>query len=161
MKHVAAAVGACAGVLVAMAAAVPALADPPKNPYPDTSRYSKLDFEGFQIPRQPGVWFSTPFGLNCGIWDDGSFGCTGAIPGAPAGTNQVGWFTNDEAPHFDNTNQPRFTAGTSQRVLPPNNYIEYAGTDCATTPDNSVYCSRGYYSKFMISPTNTWVGANQ
>lgn len=156
MKHVAAVMGVCAGLLVATAA--PAQADPVKSPYPNISHYSKLDFEGFQISGKPGVWFSSPAGLNCGIWDGGSFGCTGAVPGAPAGVNQVGWFTGDTAAHFDNTTQPRFAAGPPQRVLPANNYIEYAGTDCAVTPENGVYCNRNSYGRFLTTPTKTWLG---
>lgn len=139
-----------------MLLAAPAVADTP--PYPDTSRYAKLDFEGFKLADKPGVWFATPFGLNCGIWDDGSFGCTGNIPGAPPGTNQIGWFTDDSTPHFDNTDTPRFSAGSPQRVLPANNYIEYNGTSCATTPDNSVYCNHNWLAKFMISPSQSWLG---
>ena len=156
--------GACAAVSGAvLAAAGPAAADPPKKPYPDTSRYSKMDFEGFQIEDKPGVWFSSPTGLDCGIWDDGSFGCTGAIPGSPAGTNQIGWFRGDGAAHFDNTAQPRFSAGQAQRVLPANNYIEYAGAKCATAPDNGVYCFTGspYPSngtQFLVNPTGSWLG---
>lgn len=158
--------GTVAGLTMAVTAAAPALADPPKNPYPDTSKYAKLDFEGFRVADKPGLWFSTPFGLNCGIWEDGSFGCTGAIPGSPAGTNQVGWFSGDSAAHFDNTEQLRFSAGQPQRVLPANNYIELAGTRCATTPDNNVYCTRygassyaSYTDQFMVSSTKTWLGS--
>ncbi len=136
----------------------PASADKP--PYPDISRYAKVDFESFQIAQKPGVWFSTPFGLDCGIWDDTSFGCTGVIPGSPAGTNQIGWFTGDSAAHFDNTGQPRFDSGQAQKVLPADSYLEYKGTRCATTPDNAVYCTGGRYgTQFMVSPTNSWLGS--
>jgi hypothetical protein len=101
--------------------------------------------------------------LDCGIWDDSSFGCTGAIPGSPNGTNQIGWFAGDGAAHFDNTTQPRFSSGQAQRVLPANNYIEYKNVRCATTPDNGVYCISGYYpstaSQFLVNPTGSWLGA--
>ena len=150
--------GVCAGLIAGVVSAPLVLADPPKSPYPDTSKYAKLDLERFKLADQPGVWFSAPFGLDCGIWDNGNFGCTGSIPGAPAGTNQIGWFTGDSAPHFDNTGQARFTSGQPQRVLPSNNYIEYAGTTCATTPQAQVFCTRGYATKFMISATQTWLG---
>lgn len=139
--------------------AVPGVASADKYPYPDLSRYAKLDFEGFQIDGKPGVWFSSPAGLDCGIWDDGSFGCTGAIPDAPAGTNQVGWFTGDQQPHFDNTDQPRFTAGQAQRVLPDGNYIAYKGAKCATVGPG-VFCeqSNQYYAKFLVSPGASFLG---
>lgn len=156
MKRLIVLAGVIAG-LAPVALAAPASAD--SAPYPDISHYAKLDFEGFKIADKPGVWFSTPTGLNCGIWDDGSFGCTGNIPGAPPGTNQIGWFSGDSSAHFDNTDQPRFNAGSPQRVLPANNYIAYNGTSCATTPDNSVYCNHSSYQRFLISPTNSWLGS--
>ncbi|EUA74366.1 hypothetical protein I541_3743, partial [Mycobacteroides abscessus] len=89
--------GAVAGLAISAGAALPAAADPQKNPYPDTSKYAKLDFEGFRIADKPGLWFSTPFGLDLGIWEDSSFGCTGTIPGAPGGANQIGWFRGDSS----------------------------------------------------------------
>ncbi|AMU71070.1 hypothetical protein PP298_12975 [Mycobacteroides abscessus] len=156
--------GAVAGLAISAGAALPAAADPQKNPYPDTSKYAKLDFEGFRIADKPGLWFSTPFGLDCGIWEDSSFGCTGTIPGAPGGANQIGWFRGDSAAHFDNTAQLRFSSGQAQRVLPANNYIELGSTRCATTPDNNVYCTGGsnyasYTNQFMVSAGKTWLGA--
>ncbi|ODR07811.1 hypothetical protein BHQ15_10255 [Mycolicibacillus koreensis] len=149
-----------AGLAAGMAAVgwLPAAqADPP--PYPDISRYAKLDFEGFKLDNQPGIWFSSPTGLPCGIWDNGSFGCTGPIPGSPAGTNQVGWFPGDGLPHFDQTDQPRFAAGGPQRVLPANNYLEYHGVRCATTPDNGVYCTRNAPVSFLVTPQDSWLGS--
>lgn len=164
INRLVATLGACSALAGALLTAGPASADPPKKPYPDISRYSKMDFEGFQITDKPGVWFSSPTGLDCGIWDDGSFGCTGPIPGSPAGTNQIGWFRGDGAAHFDNTAQPRFSSGQAQRVLPANNYIEYKGAKCATTPDNGVYCTTGYTyseSQFLVNPTGSWLGRQE
>ncbi len=155
-KHLFASVGLVAGV-AALGWAPAAQADPP--PYPDIGRYAKLDFEGFTLAKQPGIWFASPTGLNCGIWDNGSFGCTGPIPGSPAGTNQVGWFPGDAMPHFDETDQPRFAAGTPQRVLPVNNYLEYQGTRCATTPADGVYCTRNGPASFLVTPEDSWLGS--
>lgn len=47
--------GAVAGLAMSVGAALPAAADPAKNPYPDTSKYAKLDFEGFRIADKPGL----------------------------------------------------------------------------------------------------------
>lgn len=152
--------GVCAAAVVSagVMTAGPVGAEP-KSPYPDISHYAKLYFEAFRLADKPGLWFSAPFGLDCGIWDDGSFGCTGPIAGAPAGTNQVGWFSGDSQAHFDSTGQLRFSSGGAQRVLPANNYLEYAGTKCATTPDNSVYCTRNSIEQFMVSASKTWLNS--
>lgn len=65
-----------------------ALADPDisadPNPYPDVNNATKFrqaDFEQFLRDDTDGAWFSTPRGLNCAIWIDGSFGCNGSFPG--------------------------------------------------------------------------------
>ncbi|AMT69367.1 hypothetical protein [Mycobacteroides immunogenum] len=157
---------------------VSAVAEPAKSPYPDIGRYTKIDFEGYRLPSSDDdFWFSTPTGLNCGIWADGSFGCTGSIPGAPSGTNQIGWFTGDSQPHFDQTQQPRFInpGGLPQRVIPRNNYIAVTQatgygdtTTCAITDSGGVYCFKsgtwkgagGAYAavQFIVSPSVTYIG---
>ncbi|TDZ44594.1 hypothetical protein CCUG63695_04653 [Mycobacteroides franklinii] len=157
---------------------VSANAEPAKSPYPDISRYAKVDFESYRLsPNDDDFWFSTPAGLNCGIWADGSFGCTGSIPGAPAGTNQIGWFNGDSLPHFDQTQQPRFTnpGGLAQRVIARDNYIAVVQgtgtgdtTTCAVTDSDSVYCFKsgtwkgagGAYAavRFIVGPSVTYIG---
>lgn len=149
--------------------AFPASADPAKSPYPDISRYAKLDFEAFRLGQDnDNVWFRSPSGLNCGIWGDGSFGCTGSIPGAPAGTNQIGSFPEDDQPHFDSTQQPRFVNpnGLPQRVLPRDRYIRLGETVCAVTDNDSVYCSGKSPStypydrnQFLVGPASTYLGS--
>ena len=154
---------ALAGSVIAATTGLAPLAvakpDEPKSPYPDITRYVKQDFEGYRVAGQRGVWFSTPSGLDCGIWEDGSFGCTGAIPDSPAGTNQIGWFTGDNAPHFDNTKQLRFSNedGEAQRVLPASNYLELGDSKCATTPDGGVFCTRNSYTQFLIVGDKTYI----
>lgn len=69
----------------------PAHADPPggapANPFPEMAHisawYDQFEPDRFFLADHPGVWFLSPSGLNCGIWDRGSFGCSGVIPGAP------------------------------------------------------------------------------
>ena len=149
------------GVIVAaveILLAPPASADP--QPYPDISRYARVDVEDYQMPFNPTnkVWFSTPWGLNCGMWDDGSFGCSGDIPGAPPGTTQLAWFSGGSSPKLSTTDRPGFLSGAEQPVLPIGTAIQYHGTTCGTLEDTSLYCSRYWESKFLISPTHTRFG---
>src|SRR5690625_4709528 len=82
-----------------LGAVAPANADPSDDAsasqYPEmdhiTAYYTQLEPDGFTIPGYPGVWFLSPSGLNCGIWDWGSFGCTGDSPGSPPGDNHMAW----------------------------------------------------------------------
>lgn len=169
MRKLAAILGVSA-VVVGVVNAAAASADPQANPYPDVSRYAKLDSEGFRLGSDSeNLWFSTPRGLNCGIWADGSFGCNGPIPGSPAGTNQIGWFVGDGQPHFDNTSTVRFVnpAGLQQRLIPRNRYIELGKTVCAVSGNDSVYCGWTQYrygsssdaGQFIIGPDGTFLGA--
>ena len=153
------AVSAAAAVVAALVAATPASAQPeadPPNPFPDIRYYEQADAGQFIQPG--GVWFLAPTGQNCGIWGLGSFGCTGVIPGAPAGTQHIGWVDGDRAVHYDWTMAVRFPPTRAQRVLEPRTKLTHEGTTCAVTPDGHTYCERGPL-QFVIEPTRTWLSA--
>jgi hypothetical protein len=153
---------------LALVTATPGHADPPNDdpaasPYPNNAliltSYTQLAPDEFFADR-PGVWFLSPSGLNCGIWDRGNFGCAGDIPGAPPGTNHIGWFNGDEFVHYDWTADIKFAVGGGQaeRALPPRSFVIYNGTTCAVMSDNSTYCNRGPY-KFLVTPIQTWLNS--
>jgi hypothetical protein len=152
------------GGLVAPAHAEPASGDSRPNPYPelryfteiDAAPYAQSDPPGASLPDQPGYWFTTAQGLNCGIWFRGSFGCTGDIPGAAAGVRQIGWITGDTRVHYDWTLAIRFPPSRGSLTIPPLTFIKSEGTACATTLDGSTYCERGPW-RFLITPTRTWL----
>lgn len=155
-RRAAALVGA---LISALSAAGPVLADPESaeaehSPYPDIRFYEKRDADAFALPG--GVWFIAPTGQNCGIWGLGSFGCSGDIPGAPAGTSHIGWIDGDRAVHYDLSMAVRFPATTAQMPLPLRSSITHRGTTCAATPDGRTYCERGPL-RFVIEPARTWL----
>lgn len=132
----------------------------PTSPYPDSNliirSYDLVRYDDYFTPSAGGVWFSTPLGLNCGIWDRGSFGCTGDIRGAPPGTTNVGWVNGNIVTRYDWLLGVQFPPGRAERELPPRSYIEYNGTRCATMADSSTFCSRGPF-RFFVTPTGTWL----
>jgi hypothetical protein len=132
----------------------------PSSPYPSAylilNYYDKVKYDDYFTSSAGGVWFSTPLGLNCGIWDRGSFGCTGDIRGAPPGTTNVGWVDGNIVTRYDWLLGVQFPPARAERDLLPRNYIEYNGTRCATMADSSTYCSRGPY-RFFVAPTQTWL----
>ncbi len=156
-----------AALVIGLAMSFPpaGVADPPADPaasrYPDEAlilgSYDRLEPSEFFTATAAGVWFFSPLGLNCGIWDRGSFGCTGDIRGAPPGTHHIGWVTGSIVTRYD-THDPllsmQLPAGQAERSLPPRSYVTYNGTMCATTADGSTYCSRGPF-KFFVTPTHT------
>jgi len=130
------------------------------GPYPDANLiiryYDSVRYDDYFTNSAGGVWFSTPLGLNCGIWDRGSFGCMGDIRGAPPGTTNIGWVNGNIVTRYDWLLGVQFPSGRAERELPPRSYIEYNGTRCATMADSSTFCSRGPY-KFFVTPTQTWL----
>jgi hypothetical protein len=148
--------------LVAVAHAEPASNDGQPGPYPDLRYFTEIDAAPYAVggppaadfPDQPGVWFVTAQGLNCGIWFRGSFGCVGDIPGAPAGVNKIGWITGDARVHYDWTMAVRFPPSRGTLSIPPLTFIESEGTKCATTFDGSTYCERGPW-RLLITATHT------
>ena len=136
---------------------------PPPSPYPDEAfilnSYVQLDPNEFFTASAAGVWFVSPLGLNCGIWDRGSFGCIGEIRGAPPGTTHIGWVNGNIVTRYD-TYDPllriQFPPGRAERTLPPRSYVSYNGTRCTTMADSSIFCARGPF-KFLVTPTRTWL----
>lgn len=134
------------------------------GPYPqlryftevDSATYAMDDPPGASLPSQAGYWFTTAGGQSCGIWFRGSFGCSGVIPGAPAGVDTIGWITGDTRVHYDPTLDIRFPPARGAVGIPPLSFITVEGTTCATTADQSTYCERGPF-RFLISATRTWL----
>lgn len=131
----------------------------PSSPYPASyfvlRYYDKVKYDDYFTSSSGGVWFSTPSGLNCGIWDRGAFGCSGDIPGAPD-THNIGWVSGQIRMRTDPSFALLTPPGRAERELAPRTYIEYNGTRCATMGDSSTYCSRGPFRLF-VTPTHTWV----
>ncbi|MFT8177495.1 hypothetical protein BKG83_20025 [Mycobacteroides chelonae] len=161
MRHRCAAVAALSLILFAAGPVATARSEPPppeatSDPFPDVRYYDELNANDFAQPG--GVWFIGPAGQNCGIWGRGSFGCSGVIPGAPAGTNHIGWIDGDRAVHYDWSMAVRFPAVEAGQPLPARSKISHQGTTCAATPDNRTYCERGPM-RFAIELTRTWLSA--
>lgn len=134
----------------------------PATPYPNINivmSYERLPADQFFTASNEGVWFSTPLGLNCGIWDRGSFGCTGDIRGAPEGTDHIGWINGNIVTRYD-AHDPllrfQFPPGQPEQMLPVRSYVEYNGTRCVTMADASTYCERGTF-RFFVTPTRTYL----
>jgi hypothetical protein len=133
--------------------------DAPTGPFPDMGHvfawYDEFESDSLFLADRPGVWFLSPTGLNCGIWDRGSFGCTGNVPGASPGGDHIAWFNGNRSVHYGWTAAIQFPAGQAAVTLPPRSYVTYNSTTCAVKPDSSVYCGHGEF-KFLMTATETW-----
>jgi len=155
--------GLLVGAFIAVGVAAPASAVPAQSPYPDidTTQYERVvDIEMFKVTDEDGIWFTTMTGLYCGIADDGSYGCSGDLPGAPQGDNEVGWFVGDPFPRLYHADEPRFASGSRQQILSGRLYVEYRGSRCAETRESGVYCIHGDdpRSQIMVTTGMTFRG---
>ena len=153
---------------LAFAVAAPVYADgeigddapPLATPFPDlnviTAYYSEVNPEEFFLPDRPGVWFLSPTGLNCGMWNWGSFGCSGDIPGAPLGDDHIAWFNGNRAVHHGWTAAIQFSPWTGAAAIASRlSYVKFEETICATTLEGNTYCTHGPFGLFT-TPKGTW-----
>jgi hypothetical protein len=153
--------GLLAGVAVGVGAAAPASAVPTQNPYPDITQFERVvDLEKFKVTDKEGIWFSTPVGQYCGIGDDGGYGCSGVLPGAPPGVNEVAWFPGDPFPRLYHTDEPRFASGAGQSIINHRTFVEFRGSRCGVTENSAIYCMHGDdpNSQIMVTTGMTWRG---
>jgi len=143
-------------LLVSCASSPSALAAPGPEPWPNIRFFERLEVGTYVVPGADGVWFLAPTGQNCGIWDRGSFACSGDIPGTPAGTRALGWVVGDRAMHYDWSVAFRMPSTPARSTPPPRTFIEHQGTTCAVTADAQTYCERGPL-RFLIESAGTWL----
>lgn len=131
--------------------------------YPDIADYRQVSsVEIFRTIDRPGRWFSTGIGLYCGIGDDGSYGCSGALAGGHPGDNEIGWFPGDPSARVYHTDRPTFASGAEQTPLPSKTFFRYHGSTCASTEANSVYCINGNNpdSQILVTTAMAFRGRN-
>jgi hypothetical protein len=155
--------GVLTGIFIGVGVATPAAGIPARGPYPDTAKYQPVsNIFTYIVTDRDGLWFTTPEGLYCGIEDDGSYGCSGDLPGAPPGENEVAWFVGDPSPRLYHTDEPRFHSGTRQTILVGATYLDYRGSRCAVNRESAVYCIHGDdpNSQLMVTTGMTWRGSD-
>lgn len=152
-----------AGAVAILAVSTTWPAEATAGPYPDISSFRPVpSLATYVVVGEPGVWLTTPLGLRCGIADDGSFGCSGNLPGTSAG-DEVGWFAGDPFPrlyHVDGRSY-RFSSPASQAILPRLSYLAYRGSRCGITEASGIYCIHGddQDSQIMVTSSTVYRGA--
>lgn len=149
---------------VALSLAVPATAAPDAGPYPDTTGYRPVsDIQNYRVIDEAGIWLTTPLGLRCGIDDDGSYGCSGDLPGAGSAA-EVAWFVGDLFPRLYPVpdGRFRFSSPAAQSILPRETSISYRGSRCAVTGDSGIYCIHGddLDSQILVTSGTVYRGTN-
>lgn len=146
---------------VGSCSAATSFAAPTAGPYPNLDGYKTVpNVENYKVVSETGVWFTSSLGVRCAIEDDGSYGCSGELPGAPPGSNEVAWFFGDPFPRIYHAAAPRFSSAGAQMILARHTSISYRGSRCAVTLENTVYCIHGDdpNSQIMVTTTGTLRG---
>ena len=146
----------CAGLaLPAAASADPDVAPPP--PIPNVNAYTPLNPAEYAV--LGGTWyaFAGPPGVICIInRQNGDYGCSGPLPGAPEGANLVSGGPAGP-PGFSSTERPIFDVGPVQ-ALPPNTRLSYRDVSCGMDGAGALACvnSREQVG-FVVGPTASYV----
>ena len=76
--------------------------------------------------------FTTPDGLTCVLQSNGSYGCSGAIPGAPDGANLVSGSVRAPCRRSRTRPAPVFGGIGAVKPLPAGSRISYQTVSCGT-----------------------------
>jgi hypothetical protein len=129
----------CAAVaLPATSSADPDTPAPP--PIPDVNAYTPLNPAEYAV--LGGTWyaFAGPPGVTCIInRQNGDYGCSGPLPGAPGGANLVSG-GQAGAPTFSTTAQPLFSAAGAVKPLPANTRLSFREISCGVDGAGVVAC---------------------
>lgn len=155
--------GVALGACVTLAS--PALADPdpaPAPPIPNVNAYMPVNPADYTTNKGRWFAFAGPAGVVCTLDNlSGDYGCSGPLPGAPAGVNLVSGGPTG-APAFSTTAEPSLFAGPAGAVkaLPPNTRISFRQVSCGVDAAGVVAClnSRDQVG-FVVGPTTTWINA--
>lgn len=107
-----------------------------------------------------GNWyaFAGPAGIVCVINKQSvSYGCSGALPGAPEGANLVSGGAVGP-PQFSSTDRALFSESGNLKPLPPNTRLSFREISCGVDGAGVVACvnSRDQVG-FMIGPAGTFI----
>lgn len=154
-------VGIAASAL--LSTTVPAWADPASNtdpvpsPLPNVNSYTPISPVPYSVADGTMYVFAGPAGVTCAInRQNGGYGCSGALPGAPDGANLVsGGLVG--APGFSTTTRPVFGADGA-KPLPPNTRLSFRDISCGMDAAGVMACVNSHDQVgFVVGPAGSYV----
>jgi len=146
----------------AVAIGVPgtAWADPDPAPapvLPNVNAYTPVSPVDYTVMNGNWYAFAGPPGVICVLSkQNGGYGCSGPLPGAPDGSNLVSAGPSGE-PGFSNTDRPIFAAAGDVKPLPPNTRLSFREVSCGVDGGGVVACVNNHDQVgFVVSPTATF-----
>jgi hypothetical protein len=133
-----------------------AAADPEPAPGPpNINAYAPVKPSDYAVMDNNWYAFSTPEGITCVLQRNGSYGCSGALPGAPNGANLVSG--GPGAPAFANTDGAVFAVVGAAKPLPANTRLSYQTVSCGTDGVTTSCVDSRNQGGFVISPAGSYV----
>jgi|RhiMethySRZTD1v2_1073278.scaffolds.fasta_scaffold310715_2 hypothetical protein len=140
-----------------------AAAEPPPDPVPqppppplNVNAFAPVKLSEYAVMDNNWYAFSTPGGDTCVLQKTGSYGCSGALPGAPDGANLVSGSLG-AVPGFANTNGPVFGNIGAVKPLPVNQRISYQTVSCGTDGVMTSCLDARNQSGFVIGPGGSFI----
>lgn len=164
-RGLAALTSAFAAALLAVAAGLPALADADPDasspPLPDVNSYPALNPADYAAMGGSVYAFAGPAGVTCVLNRlNGGYGCSGPLPGAPAGVNLVSGGPVG-APAFAAADRPIFAAAGDVAPLPPGTRLSFRDVSCGADGAGVLACVNNREQVgFVISATTTVISAS-
>lgn len=159
-----AAVAVVTSVAVVLAGTGAAGADPDPAPapppLPNVNAYAPISPLGYTVNNGHWYAFAGPSGVTCILnRDNGDYGCSGPLPGAPEGMNLVSAGPVG-APTFSSTPTPLFASVSPAKALPPNTRLSFREVSCGVDGAGVVACvnSRDQVG-FVVGPTGSFINA--
>ncbi len=152
---IASAVGAATIGMPGVAAAQPD--PPPAPPAPNVNAYTPVKPSEYAV--MDGNWyaFSTPDGATCVLQRNGTYGCSGPLPGAPGGANLVSGGPGGP-PGFASADGSVFAVvGAEAKPLPANTRLSYRTISCGTDGTMTACIDSSNQAGFVISPAGTYI----
>lgn len=131
---------------------------PAPPPLPNVNAYTPVSPVDYTVNNGRWYAFAGPAGVVCILSRaNGDYGCSGPLPGAPAGANLVSAGPVG-APTFSTTPAPLFGAAGSARSLPPNTRLSFREVSCGVDAAGAVACvnSRDQVG-FVVGPAGTFI----
>ena len=129
----------------------------PAPPVPDVSTYMPVNPADYTVNGGRWLGFAGPAGVVC-VMDifKGDYGCSGPLPGAPNGANQISGGPSG-VPVFATSTDPYAAAGPV-KPLPPNTRLTYRYIFCGADSTGAVACLNNKDQVgFAVGPNGTFI----
>lgn len=161
-RILAGALGAAAAIgLAAGAGADPSPTPAPTPVLPNVNAYTPISPVDYAVMNGNWYAFAGPEGVTCVLnKQNGGYGCSGPLPGAPGGANLVSAGPSGP-PGFSTTERPIFAAAGDVKPLPPNTRLSFRDISCGVDAGGTVACVNAREQVgFVVGPAGTFVSGS-